>query len=83
MNDHRDEPIPRLFSLMARFTGGVEFDELATADGGSGSSGSSASSSAGRERDRGARPERRPGQPRQASGTKSPNATTKTTCSAM
>ena len=32
MNDHRDEPIPRLFSLMSRFTGGVEFDEVATAD---------------------------------------------------
>lgn len=32
MNDHRDEPIPRLFSLMARFTGGVEFNETATAD---------------------------------------------------
>jgi len=32
MNDHRDEPIPRLFSLMARFTGGVDFNEPATLD---------------------------------------------------
>ncbi len=32
MNDHRDEPIPRLFSFMARFTGGAEFHEASAAD---------------------------------------------------
>jgi DNA-binding transcriptional MocR family regulator len=32
MNDHRDEHTPWYFALMARFVGGVAFDENATAD---------------------------------------------------
>ncbi len=32
MNDHRDEPIPPLFSLMARFVGGAEFHEPSAED---------------------------------------------------
>ena len=32
MNDHRDEPIPRLFSLMARFVGGSDFHEASALD---------------------------------------------------
>jgi carboxymethylenebutenolidase len=32
MNDHRDEHTPWYFALMARFVGGVTFDENATAD---------------------------------------------------
>jgi carboxymethylenebutenolidase len=32
MNDHRDEPIPALFSLMARFIGGSDFHEASALD---------------------------------------------------
>jgi carboxymethylenebutenolidase len=32
LNDHRDEPIPPLFALMARFIGGATYDEPSAAD---------------------------------------------------
>jgi len=32
MNDHRDEPIPRLFAIMSRFVGGSDFHEASALD---------------------------------------------------